>query len=151
MGHIDVSGASYFLADGRILLDNVSFRVGDGAKAAIIGLNGGGKTTLLNLIAGILTPESGTISRSGELRFMRQKLGADVDDATSVEDVLASLCSHRLQEAIAKVRALELRLMDDDSEAVQLEYAQALVDFGDAGGYDELIRWDVCCANALGT
>ena len=108
MGHIDVSGASYFLADGRILLDNVSFRVGDGAKAAIIGLNGGGKTTLLNLIAGILTPESGTISRSGELRFMRQKLGADVDDATSVEDVLASLCSHRLQEAIAKVRALEL-------------------------------------------
>ena len=82
---------------------------------------------------------------------MRQKLGADVDDATSVEDVLASLCSHRLQEAIAKVRALELRLMDDDSEAVQLEYAQALVDFGDAGGYDELIRWDVCCANALGT
>jgi len=76
MGHIDVSGASYFLADGRILLDNVSFRVGDGAKAAIIGLNGGGKTTLLNLIAGILTPESGTISRSGELRFMRQQYGA---------------------------------------------------------------------------
>ena len=151
MGHIDVSGVSYFLADGRILLDNVSFRVGDGAKAAIIGLNGGGKTTLLNLIAGILTPESGTVSRSGELRFMRQKLGADVDDATSVEDVLASLCSHRLQEAIAKVRVLELRLMDDDSEAVQLEYAQALVDFGDAGGYDELIRWDLCCTNALGT
>ena len=32
MGHIDVSAVEYSLSDGRVLLNDVSFRVGDGAK-----------------------------------------------------------------------------------------------------------------------
>ena len=47
MGHIDVSGVGFSLSDGRVLLNDVSFRVGDGAKVALIGANGSGKTTLL--------------------------------------------------------------------------------------------------------
>jgi len=37
MGHIDVSGVGFSLSDGRVLLNDVSFRVGDGAKVALIG------------------------------------------------------------------------------------------------------------------
>lgn len=35
-----------------VLLDDVSFRVGEGAKAALVGANGTGKTTLLQILAG---------------------------------------------------------------------------------------------------
>ena len=38
MGHIDVSAVEYTLSDGRLLLNDVNFRVGDGAKS----VDGGG-------------------------------------------------------------------------------------------------------------
>ena len=41
-------------------------------------------------------------------------------------------------------------MMERDSEADQLAYAQALVDWGDAGGYDYETLWDVCTVAALG-
>ncbi len=54
VGHIEVSGLGLTLPDGRVLFDGVSFRVGDGAKVALVGANGTGKTTLLRIIAGDL-------------------------------------------------------------------------------------------------
>ena len=61
MGHIDVNAVEYSLSDGRVLLSDVSFRVGDGAKVALIGANGSGKTTLFNLIAGNLNSSTGQV------------------------------------------------------------------------------------------
>jgi ABC-type Mn2+/Zn2+ transport system ATPase subunit len=52
VGYIDVSDVSFSLSDGRVLLDEVSFRVGEGATAALIGANGAGKSTLMRLIRG---------------------------------------------------------------------------------------------------
>ena len=66
MGHIDVSGIEHSLSDGRVLLSDVSFRVGDGAKVALIGPNGTGKTTVFNVITGVYTPTSGEIKFLGE-------------------------------------------------------------------------------------
>ena len=56
MGHVDVGGVGYELPDGRVLLDDITFRVGDGAKVALVGANGSGKTTLTRIIAGDLRP-----------------------------------------------------------------------------------------------
>ena len=36
MGYVDVTGIRFTLPDGRVLLDDVSFRVGDGAVAALV-------------------------------------------------------------------------------------------------------------------
>ena len=47
MGYIDVSGVGHTLPDGRRLFSEVSFRVGEGAKVALVGPNGAGKTTLV--------------------------------------------------------------------------------------------------------
>ena len=37
----------------------MSFRVGDGAKVALVGANGAGKTTLLRIVAGDIDPHEG--------------------------------------------------------------------------------------------
>ncbi|MFN8201097.1 MAG: ABC transporter ATP-binding protein [Solirubrobacteraceae bacterium] len=47
----------------RVALRGVSFGVSPGEKLAIIGPNGAGKTTLLSILAGILRPDEGEVSR----------------------------------------------------------------------------------------
>src|SRR4029453_7636908 len=145
----DLSGVSYHLPDGRVLLDDVSFRVGEGSIVALVGANGAGKTTLLKIIAGDLTPTAGSVSRSGGLSIMRQFIGS-IRDSSTVRDLLFSLAPPALRQAVAELDRLELELMEDDSEQTQLRYAQALVDYADAGGYDAEVVFDACCTAALG-
>ncbi len=50
------------------LLDGVSLGVGAGDRIGVVGLNGGGKTTLLEVLAGVEPPDSGRVSRGRNLR-----------------------------------------------------------------------------------
>jgi branched-chain amino acid transport system ATP-binding protein len=50
---------------GLVAVDDVSFDVAKGQIYAVIGPNGAGKTTLFNLIAGVYTPNTGTIEFEG--------------------------------------------------------------------------------------
>ena len=70
MGHVEVGHLTYVLPDGRPLLNDVSFRIGDGVKAALVGPNGAGKTTLMRLVAGDLQPIEGSVASSGGLGLM---------------------------------------------------------------------------------
>ena len=149
MGHVDLSGVSYDLPDGRPLLNNVSFRVGEGAVVALVGANGSGKTTLLRIIAGDLAASGGSISRSGGLGVMRQFIGS-IRDSSTVRDLLFSLSPPNLGAAVAELDRLEFALMSDDSEQTQMAYAQALADYADAGGYEAEVTFDACCTAALG-
>ena len=90
MGHVDISKLGHVLPDGRLLLDDVSLRVGDGAKVALVGANGAGKTTLLRIVAGDDSPQTGVVTRSGGLGVMRQFVGS-VRDASTVRDLLVSV------------------------------------------------------------
>jgi ATPase subunit of ABC transporter with duplicated ATPase domains len=149
VGHLDLQHVSCSLPDGRVLLDDVSFRVGDGARAALVGANGAGKTTLLRIIAGDHQPDVGTVVRSGGLGVMRQFIGSVRDDRT-VRDLLLSVAPPAVQDAAARVERAEVAMMERDDEATQMRYAQALADWGDAGGYDAEVLWDVCTTEALG-
>jgi ATPase subunit of ABC transporter with duplicated ATPase domains len=75
VGHVEVAHVHHALPDGRVLLDDASFRVGEGTVAALVGPNGSGKTTLIRLIAGDIPPQSGTVTTSGGLGVMRQFIG----------------------------------------------------------------------------
>ena len=90
VGHVDVNSVSFTLPDGRVLLRDVSVRVGEGAKVALIGPNGTGKTTLTRIIAGDLDAHDGAVTRSGGLGVMRQFIGK-VRDESTVRDLLVSV------------------------------------------------------------
>nr|WP_216652387.1 ATP-binding cassette domain-containing protein [Nocardioides sp. zg-1308] len=137
------------MPDGRVLLDDVSFRVGDGQKVALVGANGAGKTTLLRIVTGDLKPHAGVVTRSGGLGVMRQFVGHGGADET-VADLLLSVAPADVRRWSEEVAAQELRLMDDDSEPVQMAYAEALGHYGDVGGYDLEVVWDKVTTAAMG-
>jgi ATPase subunit of ABC transporter with duplicated ATPase domains len=149
VGHVDIAGVRYELPDGRVLLDDVSFRVGEGAKVALVGANGAGKTTLLRIITGDLVPHAGAITRSGGLGVMRQMVTHGIEGAT-IHDLLLSVAPQRVRDAAAHVDACELAMMENDDEKTQMRYAVALSEWADAGGYDIEVTWDVCTTAALG-
>ncbi|MFE3406192.1 ATP-binding cassette domain-containing protein [Streptomyces anulatus] len=147
MGYVDVNSVYYGLPDGRVLLDEISFRVGEGAKAALIGANGSGKTTLLRIIAGDLAAHRGAVSRGGSLGVMRQFIAREGDQ---VRDLLLSVADPRIRRAAATMDTAEAVLGSGTDTEAQMAYAAALADWGDAGGYDAEVLWDVCTTEALG-
>ncbi|MGO9217336.1 MAG: ABC-F family ATP-binding cassette domain-containing protein [Streptosporangiaceae bacterium] len=168
MGHVEVAHVHHALPDGRVLLDDASFRVGEGTVAALVGPNGAGKTTLMRLIAGDVTPQSGTVTTSGGLGVMRQFVGqqsiggirgdgaggdhplgnAGVEPV--IRDLLVFVAEKRVREAAARLDAAEGAMLARGDEAAQLRYAAALADWGDAGGYHAEVLWDACTVAALG-
>ncbi len=149
MGHLDVSGVSFALPDGRPLLADVTFRVGQGSVTALIGPNGTGKTTLLRIITGDLAADEGVVTRSGGLGVMPQFIGSVRDDST-VRDLLLAVCRPDIRAAAATLDAAELQMMTDDGDATAMAYAHALADWGDVGGYDQETFFDVATVAALG-
>jgi len=148
MGQINVVGIEYALSDGRVLLSDVSFRVGEGSKVALIGPNGSGKTTLFRMIAGDITADSGQIIINGGLGVMRQFIGSIRDEST-VRDLLISVSPLRIRQAAQKLKEAESEMEANNSERQQMAYAQALADWGDAGGYEQEVLWDIAVNNAL--
>ena len=149
MGYLDLNAVCVTLADGRPLLDEVSLRVGEGARMALIGPNGAGKTTLLRVVSGDLVADSGAVTGSGGLGVMRQFV-ARADGESTVRDLLVSVAPAPVRAAAAEVSRTELLMMERDEEADQLAYAQALADWADVGGYEWETLWDVCTVAALG-
>jgi putative ABC transport system ATP-binding protein len=108
---------------GRPAVDGVSLDVAAGEAVAIMGPSGGGKSTLLNLIAGLDRPTSGSVTVAGEridklsetgaARFRRQRVGMIfqffnlLDDLTVVDNVM-------LPAQLGGVRAAQARARADD-------------------------------------
>ncbi|MFI6291650.1 ABC-F family ATP-binding cassette domain-containing protein [Nonomuraea sp. NPDC050790] len=148
-GHVEVDRLTYVLPDGRLLLHEVSFRIGDGVKAGLVGPNGAGKTTLMRLVSGELQPDEGRVVQSGGLGVMPQFIGS-VRDGRTLHRLLLSAASSQIQAAAAELERQEAAIAAHDDEATQLAYAQALTDYADVGGYDMEVVWDTCTTAALG-
>jgi ATPase subunit of ABC transporter with duplicated ATPase domains len=84
--------------DGAVALDDVSGAFGAG-RTGLVGANGAGKSTLLRLIAGELTPTSGTITTVGDVAALPQTL--TLRTGTTVAELLG------IAPQLAAVRAIE--------------------------------------------
>ena len=127
---------------GLLAVDNASFRVTQGSIFAVIGPNGAGKTTLFNIIAGVLTPDQGSIifadQRVDGLRpdeICRRGIGRTFQlvrpfPALSVEDnVIVGAMLHRPDLTAARSHAHEvLRRLDLFGKRDQLAAGLTLPD-----------------------
>ena len=146
---IEVANVSYKHPGGVSLLEGVSFKVPDGRKVALVGANGTGKTTLLRLIAGEERATTGHVRAEGRIAYMPQFIGMMGESAT-VQDLLLRLSPESLRRAGVRLQTAEAGAQGSQEESAHLEYADALVAWGEAGGFDAEVLWDTCSSAALG-
>ncbi len=80
----DLTGVHYSIG-GRTLLDSLTWSIGPGDRIGLVGVNGAGKTSLLELLAGLREPDAGTIKRGQTIRlgYLSQAV-AELDDSDRV-------------------------------------------------------------------
>ncbi|MFI8390579.1 ribosomal protection-like ABC-F family protein [Streptomyces sp. NPDC085540] len=120
--------------DGRLVLDAVTCSLVPGERTGIIGENGSGKSTLLRLLAGLETPDQGTVTvrAAGGIGHLAQE--EHLPGHLTVQDVIdRGLTDLRTIEA--RMRELE-RAMTEGDESGLPEYGDLLTAFELRGGYD---------------
>ncbi|MDC7120095.1 ATP-binding cassette domain-containing protein [Cellulomonas fimi] len=81
---LDVEDVTLAFGD-KVLLDDVTWRLGPGDRIGVVGVNGAGKTTLLRLLAGRLAPTSGRVKRGKTVAVA--ELRQDVEDLDDLADL----------------------------------------------------------------
>lgn len=93
---ITCTDISFAWPDGDIVFDGLSFIAGP-VRSGLVGRNGTGKSTLLRLIAGRLTPQQGAIRHTGRLGYLPQDLtlgtGLRVDQALGIDAVRRAIAA----------------------------------------------------------
>ncbi|HJF15289.1 MAG TPA: ATP-binding cassette domain-containing protein [Enteractinococcus helveticum] len=113
---------------GSRILHNLDLAVTPSSRIGIVGENGRGKTTLLHILTGRLTPDGGTVTRHGSIAVAEQEMSAD--DGRTVGDVIAAT----IEPAVAALAELDTTSQAvaagetgaEEQFAVALEYAQAI-------------------------
>ena len=119
----------------RLLMENVSFRVGRGDKVGLVGRNGAGKTTLTKVLAGDLLPTAGTVERHGEIGYLPQ------DPRSGDPEELARtriLNARGLGSLLLGMQEASLAMAQDDPSASAIamkKYGNLLDRFEALGGY----------------
>src|SRR5947199_3676741 len=102
---------------GNSIFRDIDLEIMEGERIGLVGENGGGKSTLFKLIAGLDTPTSGVISRKRNLTvgYLTQEVDPGMDDKTIFEAV--SETSAELVELPAILSALEAQMSDPEIAA----------------------------------
>ncbi|TFH27649.1 MAG: ATP-binding cassette domain-containing protein [Bacteroidia bacterium] len=96
-----------FAYQKHLVLSDVSLSVFEGDFIGIIGPNGGGKTTLIKAILGLLKPQKGTVEHAfdkSEIGYLPQGIQVDEDFPITVREVIASGLEHGLKIEFRKAR-----------------------------------------------
>ena len=104
--------------DGTDILTGCSFHIEENEKCAVVGANGTGKSTLLKIIAGVLSSDSGSISvkNGATVGYLAQQEAVNSDNTIWSE--LQSVKQHLLDEE-EEIRRLELEMKHASGEALQ--------------------------------
>ena len=131
----------------RLLIDQASVALPDGAKAGLVGPNGAGKTTLFRLISGEIGPESGSIGLPRHTRIGQVAQEAPGGPESLIEVVLAA--DHERESLLAeaetahdphRIAEIHTRLADIDSHSAEARAATILAGLG----FDEAAQKEPC-------
>ncbi|MBO4237968.1 ABC-F family ATP-binding cassette domain-containing protein [Pseudonocardia alni] len=106
------------------VLDGVDLVAAPGTRVGLIGENGSGKSTLLRLLAGVDTPDGGTITVPADRVYLPQE--PDLGDGGTVGDLLDAAL-RPLHDAVAELERL----------------AAGLADGSGAAAYDRVLAWAI--------
>ena len=118
----------------NLLFENISFGIADNQRMALIAKNGTGKTTLLNILAGLEDYQGGTISFKRDLRIAYLDQNPDFPKELSVIDA----CLRSDNEAVRTIAAYEHCMLSGDHE--KLDEIMVLMDMHKAWDYETRIK-----------
>lgn len=148
MSSIVVSDLDYAPPGADSLFFDVSFGVSPGERAALVGANGVGKSTILRILAGDLEADGGEFALGGSVLSMTQDVGMAAPEAP-LRDLLLEVAPAQLRSAGRRLAAAELAMADGSGDG--MAYAEALTDWGDLGGYDLEAQWAAAAERTVKT
>jgi ABC-type bacteriocin/lantibiotic exporter with double-glycine peptidase domain len=115
-GAVSLRSVSLRYGEGPLVVDSLSLEIAPGSLVALVGATGSGKTSLLNLIAGIVPPTRGAVAFDGrplaelDLRAVRQQIGVVPQHpyifGATIRDNIALTAPHASVERIQRAAAL---------------------------------------------
>lgn len=140
MNLLSINGLAKLSRENYLFTD-VTFGLNEGDKAALIGRNGTGKSTLLNTIAGVLEPDRGTvvINKEAGVSFLPQNPVYDKED--TIRDHVFKSDSPKLK-VIRDYEDICLKLEDSASESIQKKFDELTVrmNAGDLWNYEAQVK-----------
>lgn len=123
-----------------VLFHDINLQIQEHGRTALVGRNGAGKTTLLKMIAGITSPDEGTISKSKDLTigYLAQDQGLDSQNSIWAELDLVFAPLHKMEEQIHQLEN-QLASLDPATKEFQLtteKYSQLQSAFKKQGGFE---------------
>ncbi|WP_342374226.1 ABC-F family ATP-binding cassette domain-containing protein [Myxococcus stipitatus] len=111
----------------KVLFDSDSFSLGPKDRVGLVGANGTGKSTLMKILAGVIQPDSGSLTyrRRARWGYLPQEI-AGLPEGTVVEAVMSTVPGRDTLES--RLKDTEAALAEASDEEDQLELAQSLAD-----------------------
>ena len=122
-------------AGARLLMHDVSFRVGPGDKVGLVGRNGAGKTTLTRILAGDGLPAAGEVHSTGSVGYLPQDPRTGDPEVPVRERILSA---RGLDDVVRRLRAAEPEMGSDDPavrDRAMRRYERADAELHAGGGY----------------
>jgi ATPase subunit of ABC transporter with duplicated ATPase domains len=142
---LGASGLSHTYDGRRFLFDQISFGLARGSKSALIGTNGAGKSSLLRVLGGLESPESGTVELESRVRLAYVEQEPSLPPGSLAEQFLfassaPAVCA--LRDYRAAVSAAEAAADGDTAAAAseQLGVASSQMDATDGWVIEEELR-----------
>ena len=148
MSSIVVSELEYAPPGSDSLFFDVSFGVGPGEHAALVGANGVGKSTILRILSGVLEADEGEFSLDGDVLTMTQDVGM-ARPTDSLREMLIEVAPAALRDAGRELVSAEKAMYDGSDDG--MKYAEALTHWGDLGGYELEAQWAAAAKRSVKT
>ena len=113
---------------GETLIEDADILINEGEKAALVGINGSGKTTFLKIVAGEMSPDSGIVTFAKNTSFAYLKQINNIDTDLTIEEELTTVIKPildmeerflKLQEEISKANEKELDALYAEYDRLQ--------------------------------
>ena len=148
MSSIVVSELEYAPPGVDSLFFDVGFGVAPGERAALVGANGVGKSTILRILSGELEADEGEFALGGTVLCMTQDVGMSRPTDT-LRDLLIEVAPTALREAGRAMVIAERAMYDGTDDGMQ--YAETLTHWGDLGGYELESQWAAAARRSVKT